>query len=164
MTERRVLLYSTIMMALFCTVHFFSQVWVYVPTQSRTVEPVLLAVTESELPYDADQLQKLLQGWALPVVTPSVATESNEPALSGFDSGRLGNTTIALLAIYQKQQSVAVLAISSADTALQFVRLQQGQLIDDIELVHLLPREVVLRLREQELTLRLFNPVSAAAN
>lgn len=164
MTERKLIMYSVLMMVLLCTVHFFSQVWVYAPAQSRSVEQVDLTASGIKPPYDAGQLQARLQGWALPVVAPAKATEPKEQALTGFDSGRLGNTTIALLAIYQKQQSVAVLAISTADTSLQFVRLQQGQLIDDIELFSVSAREVVLRLREQELTLRLFNPIPAAAN
>jgi hypothetical protein len=146
-----------------CSLHFVSAVYVGGEAQQRELNIGNLPALNATLPYQADALTTMLTGWAKPEVTEAPVSATAEPQLAGFDKATLGDVTVALLAIYQKQQAVAVLALQQPGEALSFVRLKAGTTVGDIELSSISQRNVTLIRGAQQVQLRLFNPGSASS-
>lgn len=163
MTERKVIVITAVVMLLLCSVHFFSTVYVKATPQQRELNASPLTSGNTALPYNADTLAQIVAQWSLPVTTEQPLEQSQTSALAGFDNARLGDTNIALLAIYQQQQSVAVLALQTADQPVRFVRLNAGDSAGDIELSQVNRRDVTITRGAQQVQLRLFNPGSASS-
>lgn len=163
MTNQKMLALTALGTGLLCALHFVNSVYVAKDTQQRELSPVSLTVPDNALPYNADTLQQLLAQWSVPEVTDSASNEVAANALSGYDNTQLGDTSIALLAIYQQQQPKAVLALQKNGQDISFVRLAAGESVGDIELSLLTQRDVTITRGSQQVKLRLFNPGSASS-
>lgn len=163
MTERKVIVITAVIMLLLCSIHFFSVVYVKGTPQQRELNPSPLTLGNTALPYDADTVTQLVAQWLLPVITEPAVDQEPVSALAGFDNARLGDTNVALLAIYQQKQSVAVLALQIAEQPVSFVRLNAGDKAGDIELSQVNRRDVTITRGTQQVQLRLFNPGSASS-
>jgi hypothetical protein len=146
---------------LLCAGHFFSAVYVTDSNEQKPLQIASIAHSAHPLPYQAAAIEQALSGWLQP---PQAATASIDPMaaqLAGFDKVTLGNVTVALLAIYQQQQPVAVLALQAPAEQLQYVHLREGQSLHNIELASISRSHIMLRHNQQQKQLQLFNPGSA---
>lgn len=148
---------------LLCVIHFFSVVYLAGEPQQRELDPVPIALPDNALPYNADTLQQLIAQWVVPAPAESAAEQVLANPLAGYDNTRLGDTQIALLAIYRQKQPTAVLALQSPGQPLRFVRLVAGDNVGDITLSQVSGRDVTITRGAQQVTLRLFNPGSASS-
>ena len=163
MTKQQVVGITAVIAVLLCALHFVNSVYVAGESQQRELTQLNLTVSDNALPYNADTLQQLLAQWSLPQQAEPGAAETAESPLAGYDNTQLGDTRIALLAIYQQQQPKAVLALQQNGQPLNFVRLTAGENIGDIQLSQVTRRDVTITRGAQQVKLRLFNPVSASS-
>ncbi|WP_019674713.1 hypothetical protein [Arsukibacterium perlucidum] len=148
---------------LFCIIHFFTTVYQADEPQLRELNPAALTLADNGLPYNADTLQQLVAAWSLPVAADNVPEQALADPLAGYDNTMLGDTSIALLAIYQQQQHKAVLAVQIPGQPLNFVHLLAGDSVGDIILSQVSQREVTVTRGSQQVKLRLFKPGSASS-
>jgi len=163
MTSQRGVALTAAGTILLCVVHFVNGVYLAEQPQLRELDFEPIALPDNALPYNADTLQQTISQWALPALATAAPEQAAANLLAGYDNARLGNTHIALLAIYQQQQPTAVLALQSPNQPLTFVRLVAGERIGDIELSQVSVRNVTMAQDGQQITLRLFNPGSASS-
>lgn len=146
---------------LLCSLHFFSSVYVAEDGEQKPLAIAAIALNSTALPYQPEELQQHIAQWIVPEASAGPAADPMAQQLAGFDQVKLGNITLALLAIYQRQQAVAVLAIQQPDQQLEYVRLAKGQSLHNIELAEIGRSHITLRYNEQQQQLQLFNPGSA---
>lgn len=163
MTNQKAVALAAIGTALLCMVHFINSVYMAGDASQREINQTAIPVSDNPLPYNADTLMQLMAAWALPA-EPATATDiAADNPLAGYDNTRLGNTNIALLAIYQQQQPTAVLALQTDGQPVQYARLMAGEEVGDIRLSRVSTRNVTIVRGTQQVELRLFNPVSASS-
>lgn len=163
MTQVKAITLTATATLLVCLVHFFAAVYVQGEKVQRDISASALAQVNTVLPYNADTLAAIIRQWAPQQASEPAETQQQASMLSGFDNARLGDTTVALLAIYQQQKPVAVLALQTADKPVVFVRLSAQDTTGDIALSQINRRDVTITRGSQQVKLRLFNPGSAAA-
>jgi hypothetical protein len=163
MTKQKAIATTAFGMILVFTVHFFSTVYVSRDLQQREVMQTALVIPDTVLPYNADKLKQLFKQWALPQQAVAKVAEAVDNPLAEYDNTQLGDTRIALLAIYQLQQHTAVLALQATGQPLYYVRMAAGENIGDIQLNRITQRDVTITRGAQQVTLRLFKPVSASS-
>jgi hypothetical protein len=145
-----------------CLVHFFSAVYVPSHDEQRSLSIPTLSVLPQGVPYQPQALQSTIAQWLIPADGAANETEqANNAALANFDKTVLGDTTVALLAIYQRQQPTAVLALQRIGTPITYVQLTEGADINGIELTDINHRHIVLQHGAEQVQLQLFNPNSA---
>ncbi|MCD1599850.1 hypothetical protein [Rheinheimera aquimaris] len=117
----------------------------------------------SAAPYKDDLYKQLIAEWIIPASEngPQSSVADSAQQLNGFDKVTLDNTTIALLAIYQRKQLTAVLALQRIGTPITYVQLTKGADINGIELADINRRHIVLQHGAEQVRLQLFNPNSA---
>ncbi|MBV2127784.1 hypothetical protein [Arsukibacterium indicum] len=163
MTKQKAVGLTVVGTALLCMVHFVNSVYMAGDSSQRELNQSAISLADNALPYNADTLLQLMAAWALPE-EQAVATDiAADNPLAGYDNTRLGNTNIALLAIYQLQQPTAVLALQTDGQPVQYVRLMAGEEVGDIRLSGVSQRNVTIVRGPQQVELRLFNPVSASS-
>lgn len=163
MTNQQAVALTVFGSLLLCTVHFINSVYVATEPQQRTVDSLILTLPDTAVPYNADTLQQLLAQWSLAAATEVAPDNAALNALAGYDNTLLGDTRIALLAIYRQQQPTAVLALQQPGQPIHFARIMAGESVGDIQLSQLTGRTVTITRGAQQVTLRLFNPGSAVA-
>jgi hypothetical protein len=146
---------------LLCAGHFISAVYVTDNNEQKSLQIASLAHNAHPLPYQAAAIEQTLSGWLQPLQATAPSIDPMAAQLAGFDNVTLGNVTVALLAIYQQQQPVAVLGLQASGESLEFVRLQAGESRYNIELATISRSHITLRHKEQQKQLQLFNPGSA---
>lgn len=150
--------------SLLCSLHFFSMVYVPVKDEQRLLAVQALPVSTFVLPYQPEQLQSTIALWRLPAIDGAgnaADAENGTPLLAGFDNTMLGDTTVALLGIYQQQQPVAVLALQQSGQSVNYVRLALGDSSGDIQLSQVNRRDITLSYNGKQVKLQLFTPASA---
>ena len=145
-----------------CLVHFFSAVYVPSHDEQRSLSIPTLSVLPQGIPYQPQALQSTIAQWRIPADSDANETEqTNNAALANFDKTVLGDTTVALLGIYSKQNPVAVLALQQAGKGVSYVRLAAGESSQDIELSQINMRNITLSYQGKQVKLQLFTPASA---
>lgn len=163
MTNQKAVGLTAIGTALLCMVHFINSVYMAGDPSQRELNQSAIPVADNASPYNADTLMQLVAAWAVPEEQATAADIAADNPLAGYDNTRLGNTNIALLAIYQQQRPTAVLALQTDGQPLQYVRLMAGEEVGDIRLSRISQRNVTIVRGPQQVELRLFNPVSASS-
>lgn len=164
MTQNRLVITVAAITALLLLLHFFSAVFVYGSSQSRALDVPAMNTPDKALPYNVEKWLQVVALWALPEPKESDAGATTlDSALQQFDNAQLGDTTVALLAIYRTKQAVAVLALQTQGQSVRYVRLKQSESDNDISVSHINPRDVTITRGEQQVSLRLFTPDVAYA-
>lgn len=163
MTDSRIVVTTTVVAVLLCTLHFFSAVYVSGSSQSRETNLSSVPPISNITPYNADLFEQTITAWALPKTQPVEPETATQNVFSAFDNARLGKFSVALLAIYQQKQAVAQLAVQSDGQPIRYIRLAQGENADGIQLTRVTRHSITLSLEEQRVNLRLFKPGSASS-
>ncbi|MEH8015824.1 hypothetical protein MN202_01145 [Rheinheimera muenzenbergensis] len=150
-----------IVTTLVCGLHFISAVYVPVQGEQRVLTVPEIPALAYVLPYQPEQLQNAVAQWFVPTENTAAAATQSAELLAGFDNTVLGDTTVALLAIYQQQHPAAVLALQQVGQSVKYVRLLVGESSGDIALSQISRRDITLSYNDKQVTLKLFTPASA---
>lgn len=154
-------LLTGLLTALLCLAHFVGSVYVSSHAEQRSFTVPSLAVPSEGLPYQVQALQGAIAQWHIPLNETTEQTEQTNAALAGYDKTTLGDITVSLLAIYHKQQPIAVLALQQAGERVSYVRLAAGDSSNDIQLSQINARNITLSYHDKQVKLQLFTPASA---
>lgn len=158
MSQIKVLTLAALGVIVICAAHFLSKVYVASEYKERELTVAPLPVLDNTFPYDVDIVQRSLVKWGVSTAADMETEDESNIRLDGLDNARLGDTQVTLLAIYQQQQSKAVLAFETSREPNKFVNLAEGESSGDIVLSQVGRRDVTLSRGEQQIMLRLFSP------
>lgn len=139
--------------------HFVSNFYVPAQADARDTQLPELMISEGDNSYNADQLSLQIDKLA---VQPAAATSDvqQNPALAApdrFDRWSTGGYSVALLAIYQQAEPIALLSVQTKDdTTPAIVRLQAGKQYKNIVLTAINKQTVTVQVADKQKKLRLF--------
>ncbi len=116
------------------------------------------AVSASPAPVPQDL--SALKAWLSPKTTQTTEADKEESdILSRFDHLFRGNAKIALVALVQKPEPMAIFWSRSGTGKGVFTKLKQGEQIEGLELTRIELKSITLSVGDQHNQLRLFKPV-----
>lgn len=134
---------------------FYSRLYLPYNTEIRSWQGEVVPLQFKQEIADPDQLALLLQTFGKP---PAEVVE-NENIRDRFDSFAIGDLQIALMAIYQQQEPVAVLWMKDKQKPAEILRLRLNQsFMESVTVSQIELHRIELSYQGQIQVLRLFTP------
>lgn len=134
---------------------FYSRLYLPYNTEVRSWQGEVVPLQFKQALSDADQLAMVLQTFGK---APLEVVE-NENIRDRFDSFAIGDLQIALMAIYQQQEPVAVLWIKDKQKPADILRLRLNEsIIESVTVSQIQLHNIELSYQGQIQVLRLFTP------